>query len=77
MSKEVDWGVIHGEGDIVCTCDECGNEHLVPFEDQQVDYREAQRAIEDEGWGSCQVNGEWKDFCCETCRNNYIKKYGK
>lgn len=76
MSKEVEWGVIHGEGEIICTCDACGDEYAFPFEDGQVDYREAQRAIEEEGWTSCQVNGEWHDFCCEKCRNDYIKKHG-
>lgn len=39
MSKEVDWGVIHGEGDIVSTCEMCDLEHRYPFEDQDVDYR--------------------------------------
>lgn len=76
MGKEVEWGVIHGEGEIVCTCDACGDEYVLPFEYGQIDYREAQRAIEEEGWTSCQVNGEWHDFCCEKCRNDYIKKHG-
>lgn len=76
MSKEVDWGLIHGEGDIVSTCEMCGLEHRYPFEDQDVDYREAQRAIESEGWTSCMVKEEWHDFCCEKCRNDYIKKFG-
>lgn len=70
----MEWGIAHGEGDIVCTCDSCGEEYRYPFEDQFVDYRGAQRAIRDEGWTSCIINDEWHDFCCEACRNDYIKK---
>ena len=25
MSKEVEWGQIFGEGDVVCACDNCGH----------------------------------------------------
>lgn len=32
MSKEIEWGMIHGEGTIVCTCDQCGKEHEVDFD---------------------------------------------
>lgn len=28
MSKDVEWGAMYGEGDIVCTCDNCGEEFL-------------------------------------------------
>lgn len=76
MSKEVAWGTTHGEGDIVCTCDNCGSEVELPFEDGNVDYRAAQQYIKDDGWESCQVHGEWYDFCCEKCRNEYIKNNG-
>lgn len=33
MSKDVEWGAMYGEGDIVCTCDNCGEEFRYPFED--------------------------------------------
>ena len=29
MSKYTDWGMIHGEGEIVCECDNCGNEERI------------------------------------------------
>lgn len=73
MSKEVEWGVIHGEGTIVCTCDNCGCEEEIEFDGGRPDYREAQDEIEDLGWMSTKVNGEWYDFCCESCRNQFIK----
>lgn len=71
--KEVEWSEYHGEGDILCTCDQCGNEHLVEC-DGAPDFREAQAEIRSMGWTSTQVNGIWRDFCCERCRNEYIKE---
>lgn len=74
MSKEVEWGVIHGEGTINCLCDNCGAEEAVDFDDGYPDFRMAQAQIEELGWLSTKVHGEWKDFCCERCRNQYIKE---
>lgn len=74
MSKEVDWGVLHGEGSILCTCDNCGaEENVADFDDGHPDYRQAQGEIEDMGWMSTKVHGVWYDFCSESCRNNFIK----
>ena len=74
MSKEVDWGHIHGEGEIVCTCDECGEEYRIEFFDSNIDYREAQKEIEKECWQKARMNGEWYDFCTMECRHDYIRK---
>lgn len=73
MSKEVEWGVIHGEGEIVCTCDHCGYEERLEFEDGP-DFREAQDELREMGWSSSKINGEWFDFCSMDCRNAYIKE---
>lgn len=73
MSKEVDWSFIHGAGDIVCTCDQCGEEERIEF-DNGPDFREAQREIEGMGWTSSRINGEWFDFCSMDCRNAYVKE---
>ena len=74
MSKEVEWSEYHGCGDIICTCDECGESYLFEFCDGYPDFREAQREIEQIGWQSARINGEWEDFCCSTCRNKYIRE---
>lgn len=74
MSKEIEWGQIYGEGDVVCTCDQCGHPLRFPFEDSTPDYKRVQKQIFAMGWTSCQVNGIWRDFCSEYCRNQYIKK---
>jgi hypothetical protein len=73
MSKEVEWGDIHGEGEIVCNCDECGNYHCIEFYGSP-DYRQAQREIKTIGWVSGRINGEWLDFCSTECRNAYVRK---
>jgi len=74
MSKEIEWSIFHGEGDIVCSCDQCGEEHRVEFDESSPDYKKAQSEIEGMGWQSARINGEWCDFCCSTCRNNYIRE---
>jgi len=72
MSKSVEWGIIHGEGEIVCVCDYCSNEETIPF-DCGPDFREAQREIESYGWFSRKIDGEWYDFCCEECYQAWKK----
>ena len=75
--KTVDWSDHYGEGTIIATCDECGKEEeSEPFENSAPDYREFQKQLKEIGWMSVQVNYRWKDFCCESCRNKFIKKFG-
>lgn len=73
MSKEVDWGLIHGEGDIRCECDQCGKEHDYPFEDGDVDFRDCQEELKMMGWISRKINGEWRDFCCQKCLDKFTR----
>lgn len=76
--KFVDWSEdTYGEGEIVATCDNCGKEERSDtFTDNEVDYRSFQRELFKKGWISTRVNYRYKDFCCEKCRNDFIKKYG-
>lgn len=74
MSKEIDWGMIHGEGDIVCECDQCGEKERIPFEDGIIDYKEAQAELSSYGWVARKVDGEWHDFCTRECYYNFIKE---
>lgn len=75
MSKETQWSEFYGEGEVVCNCDQCGAEKRFEFDDCHPDYLYAQRQLRNMGWGSCMVNGVWRDFCCEACRNKYIKSH--
>lgn len=73
MSKEVEWSDIHGEGTICCECDNCGETYDYDFEDSYPDFRDCQDELSCSGWVSRKVDGEWCDFCCKECYNEYIK----
>lgn len=64
VSKEVEWGQIFGEGDVVCTCDNCGHDLRFPFEDSNPDFRGVQTRLFEMGWTAIKVGGAWRDFCC-------------
>lgn len=65
------------EGTAEYTCDNCGNSEYFPFtdEDEAKDSKTHRKALREEyGWITTKVNGYLKDFCCESCRNQYIRK---
>lgn len=72
--KEVEYGMIYGEGEIVCTCDQCENEYSYEFYDNYIDFADCQAEIKDEGWISRKINGEWYDFCCKECLNAFLSE---
>ena len=75
MSKEIEWGVIHSEGDIVCHCDNCRTEEWFPFEDGYFDFKEISVELrEDFGWIARKINGEWYDFCRNNCYGEFVTK---
>ena len=37
-------------------------------------YWEGDELREKLGWITTKVDGEWYDFCCERCRNEFIKR---
>lgn len=65
------------EGQAEYTCDCCGKAMYFDFDDE--DSAKASRAQrkslrEDYGWITTKVDGIWRDFCSEPCRNRYIRK---
>lgn len=75
MSKEIEWGIIYGDGEIVATCDYCGKEETAQeFEDGCYDFKEAQENLKMDGWCSRKINGEWYDFCCADCKNAFLNE---
>lgn len=74
MARELEFDG-YWEGDAVYSCDECGDEERFRFDSDEVDSK-GHRAIlrSQKGWITTKVNDEWKDFCCEKCRNAYIRK---
>ena len=65
------------EGSVDYTCDGC---HKVGFhiiftdEDEAKNYKEEKKKLRDNGWIITQVDGIWHEFCCEKCRNDFIRK---
>ncbi len=73
--KYIEWSSTFGEGEIVAQCDNCKNEAKERYEfyDNDPDYGEYSKELRRNGWLSCKIHGSWFDFCCEKCRNTYIK----
>lgn len=80
MSRELDFDGFW-QGHVIYSCDgpQCRSEELFRFDDEDEVYSQEyiQELRQRKGWITTKVNGQWRDFCCETCRNNYIKKYAK
>ena len=76
MSKYTNWGVIHGEGEIVCECDNCDYEERIEFGGCP-DYKETQQELRSMGWVSKKIDGKWNDFCCQECADEYYQKSRK
>jgi len=65
------------EGVAPYSCDNCHTTVKFRFdsEDSAKNYRRHRRILkEDNGWIFTKVNGEWRDFCSEACRNAYIRR---
>lgn len=75
MSRELDFdGYWTGDAIYSCDCPGCTAEESYRFETSEVDSKEHRRELRQEkGWLTTKVDGEWKDFCCEACRNKYIR----
>ena len=39
------------------------------------DFDESRELMQNEGWLSRKINGEWLNFCCEECLKEYRSKY--
>lgn len=63
------------EGEAVYSCDNCHQSEGFPFDSEEIDSKGHRSELHKKGWICTKVKGEWKDFCCEQCRNEYIKKH--
>ena len=78
MSKDIEWGDGYWEGTIDICCDSCKRRHLrfdFASEEECKDTERIKRAKQKEGWITTKVNGHYTEFCCEKCRNEYIRKF--
>lgn len=74
MSRELEFDG-YWEGQAVYFCDTCGKLAKFRFDDEEEakNVRGHRKKMWDAGWLNTKVNGYWKDFCTENCRNKYIK----
>ena len=75
MSKQIVWGTEYGEGTVECCCDQCGEEIDFEFEDCKSDFGVIQQQLFECGWTAFRYHGKWHDFCCEKCRDQFIKTH--
>ena len=65
------------EGDVEYSCDNCGKTVKIPFDDEASAkaYKEQRATLKnDHGWTFTKVNDVFVEFCCEACRNAYIRR---
>lgn len=74
MSRELQFDG-YWEGEAVYTCDNCRKTGAkFRFDSEDVGSKEHRTELRKQGWHFNKVNNQWKDFCCERCRNEYIRK---
>lgn len=73
MSKEIEWGIRYGEGEIISICDYCSESEIINFDDGP-DFKLAQETLRNYGWVSRKIDEEWYDFCKEQCYYEWIKE---
>ena len=62
------------EDDCCGECDCCGKDISFPFDSEDIDSKAHRKELRERlGWITTKVDGEWHDFCCEACRNKYIR----
>lgn len=75
MGRELEFDG-YWEGAAVYDCDQCGKKVKFRFDcEEDAKNSKAHRAAlrKKRGWITTKVNDQWKDFCCENCRNAYIR----
>lgn len=74
MSRELEFDG-YWEGDAVYSCDNpnCREHARFRFDCDEIDSKGHRAVLHKQGWITTKVNGDWKDFCSEKCRNQYIR----
>lgn len=75
MSRELQFDG-YWEGEAVYTCDNCHKARMkFRFDSEEIDSRGHRAEMRRNGWKApTEVEGRLFDFCCERCRNEYIRK---
>lgn len=75
MAKELEFDGFW-EGAACYSCDCCGATVKIRFDsgDEAKDSRKHRKTLREKRcWITTKVNGNWRDFCSEACRNKYIR----
>lgn len=74
MSRELEFDG-YWEGEAVYYCDQCHKREKFRFDgEDDIDSKAHRKDLrEKKGWITTKVEGKWHDFCCESCRNRYIR----
>lgn len=72
--KVLIWGFTRGEGTIECACDnlKCNTNFDYEFDNGYPDWKDCQDKLKTYGWISRKIDGEWYDFCCPECYQEYL-----
>ena len=68
--KTVDWDFENIE--VECDNPNCRAQYTFQF-DGYPDFKACQSEIQDYGWESHKINGEWYDFCDHDCYVKYLQ----
>lgn len=74
MSRELDFdGWWQGDAVYNCDCPGCHDKETYRFDSEEIDSKSHRADMRKKGWITTKVEGEWKDFSSEACRNKYIR----
>ena len=76
MARELEFdGFWEGTACYTCDCQGCKKTVRFRFDSQEEanDFKGQRDHLRKNGWIATKVDGNWHDFCCEACRNKYIR----
>ena len=76
MARELEFdGFWEGNISYTCDCSGCRKRVKIRFDSEAgaKDFKSEHDILRKQGWLSTKVNGNFKDFCSESCRNKYIR----
>ena len=76
MARELEFdGYWEGNIRYSCDCANCKKVVKIRFDSEEgaKDYKAERDILKKQGWNTTKVNGNFRDFCSEGCRNKYIR----
>lgn len=61
------------EGTNTYECDNCHKKKMFRFDSEEEARTSKMPELKKLGWSGMMVNGLYRHFCCEECRNKYIR----